>query len=616
MTDSFPAPPPGRLALESEADPHDADAWERAAAAVLRKARRLTDEDPDAAAWGKLTQQSLAGVAVLPLYSAAHVDGLPDPGVPGAPPYTRGRVSRTPEQGWDIRIGAGGPDAGVVAETLRAELETGATSVWLRVGPEATAADLAARLAGVAVERVPVVIDAPEDPLGAARAFASWLASTGVGASEGTNLGVDPLGALVRGGGSADAWSGEDVVLAARLARSVGTLGLVVDATAVHDLGASETQELAFGLAAGVTYLRLLTDAGLSVEEALGTLEFRYAATDDQFLTIAKLRAARRLWDRVGELSGASSAARGQRQHAVTSWPMMSKYDPWVNILRSTVAAFAAGVGGADAVTVVPFDSPLGEPDALGRRIARNTSSLLLEESHVGLVNDPAGGSYAVERLTDDLAREAWDAFGRLEAGGGLLAALADGSLLRDLNEVVVRRDAQVARRQRPLTGLTEFPNLGETLPERAPAGAGPGPVRRYGAAFEALRDLPTPPPVFLATMGSVAAHTARAMFATNLLAAGGVPVAVAGATRSAEDVVAAYAGQPVVCLAGSDKAYGGWGADLVAALRAAGARHVILAGTPGDTTVAPDLLDDSCALGVDALSFLTRTRTQLEADR
>jgi methylmalonyl-CoA mutase len=615
MTDSFPEPPPGRLALESEADPHDADAWERAAAAVLRKARRLTDEDPDAAAWGKLTQQSLAGVAVLPLYSAAHVDGLPDPGVPGAPPYTRGRVSRTPEQGWDIRIGAGGADPRVVAETLRTELENGATSVWLRVGPGVTTADLAARLDGVAVGRVPVVLDAPEDPLGAASAFASWLASAGVAASEGTNLGVDPLGALVRRGGSADGWSGEDVVAAAVLARSVGTLGLVVDATAVHDLGASETQELSFGLAAGATYLRLLTDAGLSVEEALGALEFRYAATDDQFLTIAKLRAARRLWDRVGELSGASADARGQRQHAVTSRPMMSKYDPWVNILRSTVAAFAAGVGGADAVTVVPFDSPLGEPDALGRRIARNTSSLLLEESHVGLVDDPAGGSYAVERLTDDLAREAWDAFGRLEAGGGLLAALVDGSLLRDVDEVVARRDAQVARRQRPLTGLTEFPNLGETLPERPPA-AGGGAVRRYGAAFEALRDLPTPPPVFLATMGSVAAHTARAMFATNLLAAGGVPVVVAGATRSAEDVVAAYAGQPVVCLAGSDKAYGGWGADLVAALRAAGARHVILAGTPGDATVPPDLLDDSCALGVDALAFLTRTRTHVEANR
>ena len=100
----------------------------------------------------------------------------------------------------------------------------------------------------------------------------------------------------------------------------------------------------------------------------------------------------------MAELSGASEAAAGQRQHAVTSRPMMSKYDPWVNMLRTTVAGFAAGVGGAEAVTVLSFDSTLGVPDAFGRRIARNTSSLLISESHLARVADPAGGSYAVEQ--------------------------------------------------------------------------------------------------------------------------------------------------------------------------------------------------------------------------
>ena len=152
-------------------------------------------------------------------------------------------------------------------------------------------------------------------------------------------------------------------------------------------------------------------------------MEFRYAATDEQFPTIAKLRAARRLWGRVLELSGAGTTE--QHQHAVTSRPMMSKYDPWVNMLRTTVAAFAAGVGGADAVTVLPFDSPLGPPDALGRRIARNTSALLIDESHVATVADPAGGAYAVEKLTDDLAVAAWELFGRLDEGGDLEAEIA-----------------------------------------------------------------------------------------------------------------------------------------------------------------------------------------------
>ena len=153
-------------------------------------------------------------------------------------------------------------------------------------------------------------------------------------------------------------------------------------------------------------------------DDAAGLVEFRYAVTDEQFAPIAKLRAARRLWARVLELSGAAAAAAPQRQHAVTSRPMMSRYDPYVNLLRTTVAAFAAGVGGADAVTVLPFDSPLGRPETLGRRIARNTSALLISESHLARVADPAGGSFAVERLTDDLAHAGWAELGRLERRG------------------------------------------------------------------------------------------------------------------------------------------------------------------------------------------------------
>jgi methylmalonyl-CoA mutase len=279
---------------------------------------------------------------------------------------------------------------------------------------------------------------------------------------------------------------------------------------------------------------------------------------------------------------------------------MMSKYDPWVNMLRTTVAAFAAGVGGADSVTVVPFDSPLGRPDAFGRRIARNTSHLLIDESHVAHVADPAGGSYAVEKLTDDLAVASWELFGRLDD-----AADAPALLASEVAATVARRETEIAKRQRPITGLTEFPNLAESLPERT-AASGPE-VRRYGASFEALRDEPAQQPVFLATLGPVSSHTARATFATNLLAAGGIAVEPAGATDGAEAVLAAYAGQPVVCLAGADPTYAEWGPAAVAALRDAGATHVIVAGRADGLEV-----DDSCVVGIDALDFLTRTREKL----
>src|SRR5699024_4814350 len=213
-------------------------------------------------------------------------------------------------------------------------------------------------------------------------------------------------------------------------------------------------------------------------------LEFRYAATDEQFTTIAKLRAARRLWHRVAELSGAAEAARGQTQHAVTSRPMMTKYDPYVNMLRTTVAAFAAGVGGATSVTVLPFDAALGLPDAFSRRIARNTSSLLVAESHVATVTDPAGGAHADEKLTGDLADAGWREFARIEAAGGLSAVLSDGSLLADVARTAAARTEQVADRRRPITGVSEFPSLHETLPQRRPYPDGAVPVDRYAAPF------------------------------------------------------------------------------------------------------------------------------------
>ena len=385
-------------------------------------------------------------------------------------------------------------------------------------------------------------------------------------------------------------------------------LGVVADATAVHDLGASDSQELGYALATATSYLRALVAAGFSVDEAAGLIEFRLAATDEQFPTIAKLRAVRRLWARVLEVSGATTTET--RVHAVTSRPMMTTFDPWVNMLRTCVAAFAAGVGGADAVTVLPFDWRLGLPDAFARRIARNTSSLLISESHVAIVADPAGGSHVTEKLTDDLARAGWESFTRLDADG-LVASLA--GLRAEIDEVVKVRDDQIAKRKRPITGLSEFPNLAEELPAREQH-PHPMQVRPYGAAFEALRHEPAAEQVFLATMGTVAAHTARATFASNLFAAGGIETVNEGRHDDVEAVLGHYRGESVVCLTGAESAYAEWGSELAAALREAGAQWVIVAGAPTDSTAEFfEAVDDNCAMGVDALDFLTRTREKLE---
>jgi methylmalonyl-CoA mutase len=602
-------PAQGSLRLADTEHGYDVSDWEASAAAVLRKAGRLGEDEPDSAVWDALAQTTLDGIEVAPLGTPSLVAGLPDAGLPGTAPYTRGRTLSRPEDGWDIRAAFADPDPEATGAALLTDLENGVTSVWLQVGPAGLPVEgLATALEGVRLDAAAVVLETEGDAVASAEALVAVIRGQRVAPAVGTNLGADPIGAAVRRGRQVDAAEVDRVVSrVAELAVEAGTLALVVDGTAVHDRGASEAQELGWSLAVGAAYLRALVAAGHDVSDAAGTIGFRYAATGEQFPTIAKLRAARRLWDRLLELSGVPPEGRGQRQHAVTSRPMMSKYDPWVNMLRTCVASFAAGVGGADAVTVLPFDAPLGLPDAFSRRIARNTSSLLISEAHVAKVTDPAGGSFAVEKLTDDLARAGWAELGAIEEAGGVLAALADGTLTGRIEKVAAERQAQIARRTRPLTGLTEFPNLAETLPERKPYADGSLVVHPYGQAFERLRDEPAAGRVFLATMGSVAAHTARATFAGNLLAAGGIDVVTAGRSEGVDDVLAAYDGQPVVCLAGPDKAYAEWGKDLVGALRDAGATWVIVAGEPAGLGV-----DDSCAVGVDALEFLHRTREKL----
>ncbi len=560
-------PAQGSLALAPGGPGATRTDWEKAAAAVLRKSRRLSDDDSDDAVWARLTHSTLDGVEIPPLGVPTVTDGLVDAARPTQP------------GGRDVRVELVGDDAKQLNAEALADLEGGASSLWLRAGP---GTDFATALDGVLLDLAPVVLGPVTEPVAVAQRFLDHLRAHLGDATPalGTNLGAPPDS------------SDDDLVAVARLALDAGVGAVVVDASALHDRGASDVQELGWSMAAAARVLRVLDAAGVTPDRATGLVEFRYAATDEQFPTIAKLRAARLLWRRVLEACGVPPVE--QRQHAVTSRPMMSKYDPWVNMLRTTVAAFAATVGGADAVTVQPFDRPLGRPDAFGRRIARNQMALLVEESHAATVTDPAGGAWAVERLTHDLAVAGWGFFQSLESGASLDAAIS---------ATVAERDRQVATRQRPLTGLTEFPQLGETVPERAPA---PDDVRRYGDAFEALRDRPAAAPVFLATMGPVAQHTARATFAANLLAAGGIGVASAGPTDGADAVLAAYAGEPVACLAGAEAAYDDWGGELAERLRAAGVRHLIVAGKPRAWA------DDSCAIGIDALDFLRRTREVL----
>lgn len=356
------------------------------------------------------------------------------------------------------------------------------------------------------------------------------------------------------------------------------------------------------------------------MDAALGQLEFRYAADADQFLTIAKFRAARRLWARVAQASGAATDGSAQRQHAVTSAVMMTSRDPWVNMLRTTVACLAAGVGGADAVSVQPFDSALGLPDAFARRAARNTQSILLEESHLARVIDPAGGSWYVEQLTDELAHAAWAWFQEIERAGGQRAALATGLVGERIAATWAERSKALAKRREPITGVSEFPNLAEQPLVREPAPAAPGgglPRVRRAEAYEALRDRSDAqlaahgarPLLFLASIGTASAHTARTTFAANLFQAGGIATTAVEATDPAAFAEAFTAsGARVACLCSSDQMYGEHAEAVATALKAAGARRVLLAGRPGEQREAllAAGVDEFVFAGGDAVAALT----------
>ncbi|MEO7078854.1 MAG: methylmalonyl-CoA mutase subunit beta, partial [Rhodococcus sp. (in: high G+C Gram-positive bacteria)] len=429
-------------------------AWQKAVAGVLAKSRRVDvadlPEDPERL----LETTTYDGVTISPLYGPR--DEHPENALPGVFPFVRGRdAARDVNAGWKVsaRFGVGESDAAKVNRSILDGLNNGVSALWLRVGEsDLPAASIAEAVDGVLLDLAPLVVDAGNATEAAAHAVFELLDRTTAENAEAVDirLGGATLTSQFSGAPAPELQTLVDLA-AQSAARAETVRAITVDGTVFHNAGAGDAQELGAAVAAGLEYLRALTSSGLSIGDALGQLEFRFAATDDQFQTIAKFRAARILWSRVAQVSGAPDAG-GAPQHAVTSEAMMSQRDPWVNMLRTTLAAFGAGIGGADSITVLPFDVALeggaaGVSKTFAARIARNTQLLLLEESHLGRVLDPGAGSWYIEQLTDDIAEKAWAFTQKIEADGGYRAALESGTLASSIAETKAARDSDVAHR-------------------------------------------------------------------------------------------------------------------------------------------------------------------------
>jgi methylmalonyl-CoA mutase len=610
------------------------EAWSSAAAAVLAKSRRSAVEDLPAGAEELLSTTTPDGLRIRPLDTRK--DEVAESGLPGAFPFVRGAdPDRDVALGWRVteRFGDDDTPAADVNNALLEALSNGASGLWLSLGAGLSADDLPAVLDGVYLDLIPVTLDAGTDGIAAARALLDARANA-VAAPESaeptaatiTSLGLSPLTAAFSGRPSVD--GAEATALAVDV--PAGVRAFRVDGTDFATAGADNGLEIALIVAAAVTHLRDLTAAGASAADALRQITFAVAADDDQFATIAKFRALRTIWARVAEVLG-SPESGAAITHGVTDLSMQTQRDPWVNMLRTTIAAFGAGVGGADQVTVLGFDAAI-PPErrtssaTFSRRIARNTQLLLLEESNIGRVLDPAGGSWFVESLTDDLAQNAWTVFAQIEAAGGYRAALRSGWITDRVGASLARRDESVAHRQTAVTGVNEFPNLDERplgadvadstdLPHGSPR------LARVGRTYEELRDRSdavleqtgSRPSVLMLPLGPVAEHNGRTTFIANLLAAGGI-AAINPGPLGADDIAAAVAdaGTPIAVVCGTKQRYADDGGAALAAARAAGLSTVLLAGPDKEWPDGDDRPDGSLRVGIDAVATLTGLLDQL----
>jgi len=591
--------------------------------------RKLVDAALKGAPFARLQSRTYDGLTIEPLYDRA----------PTARTVT-GRAAAAP---WTLMQRVDHPDPAAANAQAHDDLENGATGLVLVFAGSVSAngygldasAPLGRVLDGIALD-AGMAIDLNLSPptRHVVRDLAAVIKDRGIVPNAADlRFSINPIGGFAASGRSPRNWVDLAPAFAATIAElaSDGFRGpfAVADGRVIHNAGGSEAQELAFALSSAVAYLRALeahgTANGMALEAARDAIYFRLSADADQFLTMTKFRAARKLWARIEAACGL--APKPVLVTAETAWRMMTRRDPYVNMLRTTIAVAAAGLGGADAITALPHTAPFGLPDAVARRIARNTQLVLLEESNLARVADPAAGSGAIEALTQQLCTAAWTIFQDIEKAGGVWAALELGIVQRDVAAVRAERQQAVARGKDVLTGTNAFPDINETAPAVLDVARRPAPHDapatvtatalpriRLAEPFEELRERSDKifaktgarPKIFLATLGTAAEFNARLTFARNFFEIGGIEAV----SSPGPDFAAVYktAGTALACLCSSDKVYENQAAAALVALHAAGAKQLFVAGRPGEREAALRAAGAQSFIyeGCDALATLT----------
>ena len=444
-------------------------------------------------AWAALVDKTLKGqplpeaqagtVTIKALYTASESQPSVAPVLP----------VRDAERPWEVRTSISHPDPALANAEALADLEGGAASILVRIDPageKGVAVGSAEALARVLEQVQPELATIALDAGFLGPKAADWLGAAAK-ASPTAKLAFhfDPFSALAEGGvspGPLEAHLISAATVAARLTETYPDASLfLASGRVVHEAGGEAALELGFAAAAAVAYAKALVRAGLPMDRAFARITLGLAADQDYFLALAKLRAARAIWARIVEACGIQAAAVIE---ARSSARMLSRMDAWTNMLRLTVAGVGAAAGGADAIVLGTFTDALDHPGELARRQSRNAQLVLMEEAGLGQVVDPAGGAWAIEAMTDQLARAGWAAFQTIEAEGGLLAALSSGRIAGEAAASLEARRKALADKTDKMIGVTVFPNADKTaipvedvvaIAVEAPSARLPGPDSR-----------------------------------------------------------------------------------------------------------------------------------------
>jgi methylmalonyl-CoA mutase len=531
-------------------------------------ARDLKGADPEK----RLVWRTEEGLAVKSFYRAEDLAGLACVNtVPGDFPYRRG--ARTSGD-WRIREEIDAADAEGANRMARAAVAAGADGIAFSRILIDSSGELETLLRNL--NEIPVHFACASEPL--IQMLIKRQSGTPHVAE--TSTGYDALSSV-------------EFAAEVTAAAPAGLIPFTIHGEAFAEAGGTAVEEIGFALAAGVDFLAALAERGVDVNRAAAALEFSFAVGSNYFFEIAKFRAFRMLWARAVESFGGTHEAARARIAARTLHWNKTVYDPHVNILRDTTEAMAAVLGGADAITVAPFDACYKAPDEASRRLARDTQLLLKHEAWLVRVADAGGGSYAIETITDFLAREGWRVMQEIEARGGFRKAQAEGMIAQALERSLAAREQAVALRKRVLVGTNQYANPAERALDRIDHRAGERRMHadlRGARAYEELR-LRTErhaagggktPRVLLAEIGDVKMRAARSNFARNFFACAGFEMQTRR-FKKAEEIAAADADLIVLCSA--DAEYAALVPALLTQLRALGRETpVIVAGNPENT--------------------------------